>query len=248
MKYAIALLATLFALPALAHGPKVSVNVEPTSGIVNTGDRYSVMLDFDLVAELGDSSIGDLGDVDLTNVAPGKTLQYSSGNGGEWLPTNGFFFNNSSYKVYYVGNTAYSFGVGEGQSTDCKGTLQFCLDQDTGGLYLNTKSGTAPGFYVDGSPGDFRATVTFASGDTTPSVGSFANIFMTTGSHSITAFDDGVDGQVFTLYSNGGTTLVDSIGLFLDGSTNFSMGAGDTCTFVYLGTANRWIETGRMER
>ena len=222
MKYVIALLATLFALPALAHGPKVSVEVEPTSGIQNIGDRYSVMLDFDLaVLAEGELFLNDLADVNVTGVSNGRVLSYSSGISG-WTYTTAVWNMNSITDVTIAGG---SNGAVEGD------TLVW---ND-----ITNKWNNRP---------PFRATVTFASGDTTPSVASFANIFMTTGSHSITTFDDGTDGQYFTLYSNGGTTLVDSIGLFLDGSTNFSMGAGDTCTFVYLGTANRWIETGRMER
>ena len=92
------------------------------------------------------------------------------------------------------------------------------------------------------------ATQAFGNGDATPSVASGSALFLTTGTTTITSFDDVVDGQTFTVYANDSITIQNSLNLFLAGSVNFDMTVGDTCSFVYLGAASRLLETSRMVR
>ena len=125
MKYVIALLATLVALPALAHGPKVTVDADPGSGITNIGDRYSVMLDFDLIAELGSAGIDDLGEVSYKNGATtpgvGDSLVWTNSNGpAHWENVSRQFYQITGSDPLIVQNWAASgFGIGGGAGSGC---------------------------------------------------------------------------------------------------------------------------------
>lgn len=76
----------------------------------------------------------------------------------------------------------------------------------------------------------------------TPSV-SAGNIFNTGGTTAITAFDDGLNGQVITIVSLHSVTITDGSALNLAGAGNYSMTADDTLTLVFTGT--NWYETAR---
>lgn len=92
-----------------------------------------------------------------------------------------------------------------------------------------------------------RAHVTFADGDTSPTVAG-SRLFKTanTGATSITTFDDAIAGQQITIIiGDANTTLVDGATLVLAGSANWTPAATDTWSGVYDGTA--WYETGRSD-
>ena len=98
-----------------------------------------------------------------------------------------------------------------------------------------------------------RSWTMVSDGDTTPSVDGVATIYtQNTGATSITAFDDGDDGQVVDLVIiDANTTLVHSSTFMLAGSVNLTTPAAyTTVTFqkVPSSISNRWIEIGRSEK
>ena len=70
-------------------------------------------------------------------------------------------------------------------------------------------------------------TVTFTSGDATPSVLN-ANICITAGATAITDFDDGKVGQVIYILATGSITVTDNAAIVLNGSANYAMTDTDT--------------------
>ena len=196
MKYVIALLATLFALPALAHGPQVSVSTEPTSGIVNTGDRYSVMLDFDLVAGLGAATLGDLGDVTYDGLTNGKTLKYLTST-NTWTPVTPLWNMNSITDVEIAGGST-------GATED-----QLVVWDDTTNRWRNkSHHGT-------------ELPVTWASGDTSPSVMNGSSyISSPTALTWITRLDDAIEGWTYFVTFTNSNTLIDFTGSALKGNEN----------------------------
>jgi hypothetical protein len=86
-------------------------------------------------------------------------------------------------------------------------------------------------------------TVTFGSGDASPSVAG-GQTFITAGSTAITDFDDGTAGQVITVRAHGAITITDSATLQLQGDGNFVMATDDILTLANIGGTN-WYETGR---
>lgn len=104
----------------------------------------------------------------------------------------------------------------------------------------------AGGFSVN----EFRVNGgTAADGDTTPSVSGVSTMFLAnTGATSISALDDGSDGQIVTLVAlNGNTTLVHSVTFMLTGSANIALTTYSTVTFqkVPNSISDRWIEVSR---
>jgi hypothetical protein len=89
---------------------------------------------------------------------------------------------------------------------------------------------------------------TLTGGDTSPSVLGKQVFDVENGSPtSITTFDDGVPGQTIILrFSNTNTTLVNSGGLILAGSTNYVSVANGTMTLYYDGRWGVWHELSRM--
>ena len=87
----------------------------------------------------------------------------------------------------------------------------------------------------------------FGNGDTTPSVGNahFERFDATnTGATTITAFDDGIEGQhLIILFNNGNTTLQHNAGLILRGAVNVTPAAGKVMTFER--SASLWLELSR---
>ncbi len=76
----------------------------------------------------------------------------------------------------------------------------------------------------------------------TPSVAG-ANVFATGGTTAITAFDDGVNGQVVYIISAHSVVITDGAALNLAGGINYSITADDTLTLVFNGT--NWYEIAR---
>jgi hypothetical protein len=101
-------------------------------------------------------------------------------------------------------------------------------------------------FFVGGTRSQFS---TATDADTTPSVANKSTLYLlNTGATSITALDDGADGQLVELVAgNGNTTLVHSAALTLTGSTNIALTAWSSVTLrkVPSGISNRWIEVAR---
>lgn len=94
---------------------------------------------------------------------------------------------------------------------------------------------------VEGAP------VTFANGDTTPSV-ALSRVFKTNNAAgtTVTALDDGVSGQEVTIIATDANTTLQHAGggsLRLQGSVNYTMGVDDTIRLVNDGT--NWYENGR---
>lgn len=99
--------------------------------------------------------------------------------------------------------------------------------------------------------GEVCSTFTIATdADTTPTVQSINVLyFSNTGATSVTALDDGSDGQIVELhFGNANTTLVNSSTFSLAGSTNVTPTANSVVTMRKLPTAitaNRWVEVAR---
>lgn len=89
------------------------------------------------------------------------------------------------------------------------------------------------------------AIVAFTDADTTPSVSGGTRFSeANTGVTSITAFDDGVEGQEITiLFTTANTTIVDGANLHLSGGANFVGSADDILVLFYDGTS--WYEVSR---
>jgi hypothetical protein len=92
---------------------------------------------------------------------------------------------------------------------------------------------------------DLGAVTTFAAADTTPSVlgGSWFNT--DTGTSTITAFDDGVAGQVITVVSKGAVTIDVTSTTIKCGSTDIITAANDSLTLLFDGT--NWICLARHD-
>jgi hypothetical protein len=75
----------------------------------------------------------------------------------------------------------------------------------------------------------------------TPSVAG-ANVFTTGGTTTITAFDDGVNGQIITVIAAHSLQITDGASLHLNGG-NYGMTDNDTLALVFDGS--EWYETGR---
>lgn len=68
--------------------------------------------------------------------------------------------------------------------------------------------------------------------------------FVTSGAGTITDLDDGWTGQEVRIFSDHAVTITDGTNIFLNGSTNFVMAAGDSLTLV-LKTDGNWYEVSR---
>lgn len=89
-----------------------------------------------------------------------------------------------------------------------------------------------------------QGVVTFAAGDTSPSVAT-GGVFRTanTGATSITTFDDGRNGQrIVLIFKDANTTLVNGATLEINGDANFTGANGDVKEFVLDSTVWREIE------
>ena len=89
----------------------------------------------------------------------------------------------------------------------------------------------------------FQRIVTFTSTDATPTVAN-ANVFRTAGTTAITAFDDGIAGQVIKILADANITITNGASLLLAGAANYAMTANDTLTLCMF-TQGTWVETAR---
>jgi len=81
------------------------------------------------------------------------------------------------------------------------------------------------------------------SGDATPSVAGLT-VLRSDGTTTITDFDDGDTGQVFTFLAESSITITDGTNIFLNGSANFAMTDTDTLTLIQKSNGN-WYELSR---
>lgn len=90
---------------------------------------------------------------------------------------------------------------------------------------------------------------TAADADTTPTTSGIGTLYLNnTGATSITALDDGSDGQIVQLvFGNANTTMVSSSTLLMAGSINVTPSAYSVITMMKVPTSisNRWIEVSR---
>lgn len=95
-----------------------------------------------------------------------------------------------------------------------------------------------------------RATVTFSSGDGTPSVAE-SNLFICAGTTAITDFDDGEVGDVIMITGPtvGGTEIVitNNSNIYLAGNQNFTMGNDDVLVLAMF-EDQVWQEVARKTR
>lgn len=124
-------------------------------------------------------------------------------------------------------------------------------------LLLNETSGTFDTSALENStqsssfavtPGLVRSPGTYTAADTTPSVADGVNYLSitNTGATAITAFDDGIEGQILTLVFNDNYTTI-TYGTYLKlvgGSASFTGSANDTLVLINVG-ANIWLEITR---
>ena len=99
--------------------------------------------------------------------------------------------------------------------------------------------GTASGFPV----------LTFGASDTTPTIRSndvLAQLSKSGGAVTITDFDDGQVGDVFTLLAEHAVTITDGQNIHLGGSVDFVMAAGDTLELAMFND-RVWEEISRKE-
>ena len=71
----------------------------------------------------------------------------------------------------------------------------------------------------------------------------YGKVFRTAGTTTITQFDNGTEGQEFTVVSAHAITINDNANIQLSGSANFTMAVGDVITFVRSGSV--WHEKTR---
>lgn len=136
----------------------------------------------------------------------------------------------ASARAMFLGCT---FGTGTGVTGSGVGT--FVLRSSAGDLAVTRDPLTTPSV--------FGRFATFADADTTPSV-SGGNLFKTanTGATTITALDNGVNGQEVTIvFGDANTTLSDASTLKLSAAITGT--ADDTITLVFDGT--NWFEKSR---
>lgn len=111
---------------------------------------------------------------------------------------------------------------------------------DVGDIENETQSGS---FAM--RPGGVRSPGTYTSTDTTPTVANGVRYVTLSGTADITAFDDGIEGQILTVLALGnGIKLKQGSFLKLSGAADYTMSDNDTCTLVNAG-ANIWCELSR---
>lgn len=118
----------------------------------------------------------------------------------------------------------------------------------TGQRYLDTTRNRwwiafAPGSTTYWRPMTPQYTYSTLDDSGTPSV-SGGNLFVTSGTTAITAFDDGYTGQVITIWFNHSVTVTDGANLVLNGGGNMSAKADDTLTLLAV-SSTKWVEQSR---
>lgn len=212
---------------ALGTTPATAGDIRlPSLGTIrarNAGDSATVTmmtLDANDDIALGDASGAEVrvvGQLGFGNVAPQAT--------GIIGP------NNEGYQSLDAGSVAAILMV-----LDASDILQ--LGNDVNIASLNLGAAAIPTQIA----GQLRFRATQTLDDTgTPSV-SGGNVFVTGGTTAITAFDDGVDGQIIMVISAHSVTITDGASLHLNGG-NYAMTDNDTLTLVFDGS--EWYETGR---
>lgn len=200
----------------------------------------------------------------------GPDIQMSTGSGGSGATAGKFLFSGGNAGSG-TGGGSFDVDAGPGSSTGSGGIIT--LDgggvaggaQAAGGVFIAggnvSSAGTGAGGSVTLTPGTSSAgsygsvvlgrsklvEITYTPADTTPTVraGNYM-VVANGGAVSITAFDDGVDGQLLILkFSDNNTTLVDAAGLQLAGGSNFNPTADDIVVLIRISSV--WYELSRSE-
>lgn len=133
-------------------------------------------------------------------------------------------------------------------------TTPFLRAEDGIGLRVMNAAGSTDIARFDEDKGtvvkEFASIVAAAAdGDTTPTVEGIGTLrLLNTGATSITALDDGDDGQiVHLLFTTGNTTIVSSSTLWMQGSMNVTPTAWSIITMFKVpnSISNRWVELSR---
>ncbi|WP_028447004.1 hypothetical protein [Chitinimonas koreensis] len=138
-------------------------------------------------------------------------------------------------------------------SANVAATPYLRADSANGLRIMKSDSSTDLGLFTD-SGGFYHREIrsrhaTATDMDATPSVTGIGTLYLAnSAATSITALDDGEDGQRVTLIAfNGNSTIVSSATLLLTGSANQALTAWSSITFEKVPTSisNRWIEVAR---
>jgi len=102
----------------------------------------------------------------------------------------------------------------------------------------------AVNIYAESGPEQVLQAITAA--DATPSVADVPmhGALLSAGTTTITDFDDGYEGQIFTFIAETSLTITDGTNIFLSGSANWAMTATDTLTLICKAD-NTWVEISR---
>jgi len=193
----------------------------------------------------------------LSPATPGDILQ--AGNGSQTNPAYAFETSTTS-GMYYDGTNGFvgiNYGgllsaAFDGNGMNMHGATIYGSISASGDLNLESTTDITKGKIV--SKNDlqvntryFNSTVVnFTDNDTTPSVAG-GNVFKfnTSGSTTVTAFDDGVAGQMITMISDGAvsTIIQNNASIKLQGAVDYNMAQYSTLQLVYDGTV--WYEVSR---
>ena len=149
-------------------------------------------------------------------------------------------------KMYAEGSSLTDIRVVDYGGEVCTGTARHTSHHNivppTATRHYFNSTRTNPSLIGDTASGQRKGIYTAA--DTTPSVlGVTCLSISNSGPVSITAFDDGEDGQTLDLiFQDANTTIVDSVNLQLAGSANFTSAGNKTLTLVKDGSI--WYQRG----
>ena len=150
-------------------------------------------------------------------------------------------FGNGADNVYAPGAVGQDHRFVDGDGTTRRVTLHGDADKISLGSALDTNLYRSAANTLKTDDAFVHKNVVTLDDTGTPSVAG-ANVFTTGGTTAITAFDDGVNGQIITVISAHSVTITDGASLHLNGG-NYAMTDNDTLTLVFDGS--EWYETGR---
>lgn len=129
-------------------------------------------------------------------------------------------------------------------------TGRYCIENAAGGIRgMNNTQDDMLGTWHSENTGFSQASsneppLSLANLDATPSTSGVSGIFKTTGTTTITDFDNGVIGNTITILATSTITITDSASVILSGGSNYVMTASDTLTLTMFND-QVWQEVGR---